>query len=174
MPCSAMPSASVRQFMEFAVYIPEQEPQVGQVLHSYSRSFSSEILPALNAPTASDMEEKLVFAPSTEPASIGPPLTKTVGMFILAAAIRSPGTFLSQFGTMTSASNPCAKAIASVESAISSRVTSEYFMPVCPMAIPSQTAIAGKTMGVPPAIATPSFTASTILSMFMCPGTISL
>ena len=28
--------------------------------------------------------------------------------------------------------------------------------------------------GVPPAIATPSFTASTILSIFMCPGTISL
>jgi hypothetical protein len=42
------------------------------------------------------------------------------------------------------------------------------------MAMPSQTAMAGKTMGVPPAIATPSFTASTILSMFMWPGTISL
>ena len=47
-------------------------------------------------------------------------------------------------------------------------------MPRWPMAMPSQTAMAGKTMGVPPAIATPSFTASTILSIFMCPGTISL
>ena len=55
-----------------------------------------------------------------------------------------------------------------------SRVTREYFMPVWPMAMPSHTAMAGKTMGVPPAMATPSFTASTILSRFMWPGTISL
>ena len=30
LPRRAMPMASVRQFMELAVYIPEQEPQVGQ------------------------------------------------------------------------------------------------------------------------------------------------
>ena len=36
---------------------------------------------------------------------IGPPLTNTVGTLILAAAIKSPGTFLSQFGTITRASN---------------------------------------------------------------------
>ena len=62
----------------------------------------------------------------------------------------------------------------SVESAIRSLVTREYFMPICPIAIPSQTAIAGKTTGTPPASATPSLTALTILSRFMCPGTISL
>ncbi len=61
LPRRPMPRASVRQFMEFAVYMPEQEPHVGQVLHSYSRSFSSVILPALNSPTASEMEEKLVL-----------------------------------------------------------------------------------------------------------------
>ena len=39
--------ASVRQFMELAVYMPEHEPQVGQALHSHSwRRFSS-ILPAV-------------------------------------------------------------------------------------------------------------------------------
>jgi len=65
-------------------------------------------------------------------------------------------------------------AMASVESAMSSRVTSEYFMPVWPMAMPSQTAMAGKTTGVPPATRTPALTASTILSRFMWPGTISL
>ena len=75
---------------------------------------------------------------------------------------------------MTSPSKPCAMAIHSVESAIRSRVTREYFIPIWPIAIPSQTAIAGNTTGVPPAIATPSFTASTILSRFICPGTISL
>ena len=47
LPRRPMPSTSVRQFIELAVYMPEQEPQLGQVLHSYSRSFSSEIFPAL-------------------------------------------------------------------------------------------------------------------------------
>ena len=45
---------------------------------------------------------------------------------------------------------------------------------MCPIAIPSHTAIAGNITGVPPAIATPIFTACAILSRFMCPGTISL
>ena len=120
------------------------------------------------------MLERLVFFPPTRPASIGPPLTKMVGRFSLAAAMSRPGTFLSQLGSMTSPSNPCASTIASVESAIRSRVTSEYFMPRCPMAMPSHTAMAGNTIGVPPAMATPSFTASASLSRCMCPGTISL
>ena len=132
------------------------------------------MVPALNLPTASEMVEKLVLPPSMCPASMGPPLTNTVGRFSRAAAISRPGTFLSQLGTITRASKPWARAMASVESAMRSRVTREYFMPRWPMAMPSQTAMAGKTMGVPPAIATPSFTASTILSIFMCPGTISL
>ena len=46
LPRSAMPMASVRQFMEFAVYMPEQEPHVGQTFSSYSRSFSSVIVGA--------------------------------------------------------------------------------------------------------------------------------
>ena len=55
-----------------------------------------------------------------------------------------------------------------------SRVTREYFMPVWPMAMPSHTAMAGKTTGMPPASATPMRTASQTLSMFMWPGTTSL
>ena len=39
------------------------------------------------------------------PASIGPPDTNMVGTFTRAAAIKRPGTFLSQFGTQTMASN---------------------------------------------------------------------
>ena len=104
-PLSPMPRASVKQFMELAVYIPEQEPQVGQVFSSNSLTSSSVIVPAAWAPTASNMEDRLLFCPFTCPASIGPPDTKTVGTLILAAAIRSPGTFLSQLGTITRASN---------------------------------------------------------------------
>ena len=46
LPRSPIPSASVRQFIEFAVYIPEQEPQVGQALFSYSSTSSSLKFPA--------------------------------------------------------------------------------------------------------------------------------
>ena len=104
-PFNPMPRASVRQFMELAVYIPEQEPQVGHAFSSNSHTSSSVMVPAAYEPTASNMEDRLVFFPFTWPASIGPPDTNTVGTLILAAAIRSPGTFLSQLGTITSASN---------------------------------------------------------------------
>ncbi len=46
LPRSPMPMASVRQFMELAVYMPEQEPQVGQALFSYSSRPASSSLPA--------------------------------------------------------------------------------------------------------------------------------
>ena len=174
LPCKPIPNTSVKQFIEFAVYIPEHEPQVGQTFFSNSVKPFSSNLPAEYAPTASNILESERFLPPTFPASIGPPLTNTVGMFKRAAAIKSPGTFLSQLGIITSPSKPCASVIASVESAIKSRVTSEYFIPWCPIAIPSQTVIAGNIMGVPPAIATPSFTAWAILSKLICPGTISL
>ena len=104
-PGSPIPRASVRQFIEFAVYIPEHDPHVGHVLHSYSYTSSSVMVPAAYEPTASNMLERLVLFPFTCPASIGPPDTNTVGTFTLAAAMRSPGTFLSQLGIMTSASN---------------------------------------------------------------------
>ena len=85
-----------------------------------------------------------------------------------------PGTTLSQFGMSTSASKPEAIVTASMESAMSSRLASEYFMPVCPIAMPSQTPMAGNSSGVPPAAATPSFAASAISRKWMCPGMISL
>ena len=167
LPERPMPMTSVRQFMEFAVYMPEQEPQDGQTFSSYSLSLASEILPAEYEPTASNMLERLVLWPSMRPASMGPPETKMVGRFRRAAAIRRPGTFLSQFGIMTRPSKPWALTMASVESAMRSLVTREYFMPSWPMAMPSQTAMAGNTIGVPPPMATPMRTASVILSRFI-------
>ena len=159
--------------MEFAVNMPEQEPQDGQHFCSISVSFLASIFPALYAPTPSKAETRESFFLPMMPALIAPPETRIVGIFKRAAAIKRPGTFLSQLGTMTKASKAWAIAIASVLSAISSRLTREYFMPSCPIAIPSQTAIAGKTIGTPPARATPCLTASTILSRFICPGTMS-
>ena len=62
----------------------------------------------------------------------------------------------------------------STESAISSREPREYFIPWCPMAMPSQMPMVEKVMGVPPAIRMPALTASTTLSRWMCPGMTSL
>ena len=64
LPGSAMPIASDKQFIEFAVYIPEHEPQPGHEPHSHSISFSSSIRPALYAPTVSKVLESEISSPS--------------------------------------------------------------------------------------------------------------
>ena len=174
LPGKAIPKTSERQFIELAVNIPEQLPQVGQAFCSIASSSAWSILPAANAPEASKLEFKSSVRPFSLPASIGPPLTKTQGKSSRAAAINMPGTILSQFGIKTRASKAWAKAIVSAESAISSRLAREYFIPTCPIAMPSQTAIAGNSNGVPPASRTPAFTASATWRRCICPGTTSL
>ena len=129
LPGSAMPKDSQRQFMLLAVYIPEHEPQPGQVLFSNSQSFSSSMSPAFRAPTASNILESEVSTPSTRPDIIGPPEQTTVGILMRSAPSSMPGTILSQFGTSTRPSKPCAIAMVSTLSAISSRDGKEYFMP---------------------------------------------
>src|SRR5690606_16917885 len=95
--------ASVRQFMELAVNMPEQEPQVGQALRSYSSTFSS--LALLSAAiTMASTRSSLCLDSLVLPASIGPPETNTVGMFRRRAAISMPGVILSQLEMHTSAS----------------------------------------------------------------------
>jgi hypothetical protein len=57
------------------------------------------------------------------------------------AAISMPGVILSQLEMQTSASAQCAFTIYSTESAMMSRLGSEYSIPSCPIAIPSSTAM---------------------------------
>ena len=101
LPGSAIPTASARQFMLFAVYMPEHDPQPGQTFSSYSRSSASSMMSAFLAPTASNILDKLVSSPFTRPLIIGPPEQTTAGTFILTAAMIIPGTILSQLGTST-------------------------------------------------------------------------
>src|SRR5438128_1694498 len=54
----------------------------------------------------------------------------------------------------------CPRATSSIESAITSRETSEVFMPSVPMVMPSLIAMVLNSMGVPPAWRTPRFTCS--------------
>ncbi len=125
-PGRAKPRASIRQFIEFAVNIPEQEPHEGQLKSSNCFNRVSFILPTLNSPTPSNTEIRSDFSPfGNRPAAIGPPEIKIVGMFILTEAINIPGTILSQLGMQTIPSSLCASTTVSTQSAISSRLGNE-------------------------------------------------
>ena len=63
LPGRPRPKTSVRQFIEFAVNIPEQEPQPGQAAYSNSLSCVSDILPAEKVPTASNISDRERFLP---------------------------------------------------------------------------------------------------------------
>src|SRR5690625_1084376 len=97
LPERARPMASDRQFMEFAVYIPAQDPQLGHTDFSTSLSPFSSKSPALKAPTASKADDRESSFSLFFPASMGPPDTKIVGRLSLRAPIIMPGTILSQF-----------------------------------------------------------------------------
>src|SRR5690606_31405185 len=147
--------ASVRQFMELAVNMPEHEPQVGQALRSmFWTSASLTWLSAaltMASTKSSFISTFLVPVSMTLPASIGPPETNTTGILRRMAAISIPGVILSQFEMHTMASAQCALTMYSTESAISSREGSEYSMPLWPMAMPSSTAMVLNSLATPPA-----------------------
>jgi len=124
LPGSDSPRASVRQFIELAVNIPEQLPQVGQAERSTSATSSSltlaspaVIMALIRSTRTSVPAESFVF-----PASIGPPDTKMAGMFNRMAAISIPGVILSQLEMQTRASAQWALTMYSTESAMSSRL----------------------------------------------------
>ena len=138
--------------MEFAVNMPEQEPQVGQAERSISFVNSSLSLGSAATIIASTRSTARIRSPCcTLPASMGPPETKIAGMFSRRAAISIPGVILSQLEMHTSASAQCAFTMYSTESAISSREGKLYSMPPCPIAIPSSTAMVLNSFATPPA-----------------------
>ena len=73
-------------------------------------------------------------------------------------AMAAAGMVLSQPTKAMTPSNMWPRATSSIESAITSRLTSEAFMPSVPMVTPSLMAMVLNSMGVPPAARTPSFT----------------
>ncbi len=109
--------------MEFAVNMPEQEPQVGQAERSIVATSSSEMLSSAAATMASTRSSdcSVPSGQTTLPASIGPPETKMAGMLRRMAAINMPGVILSQLEMQTMASAQWALTIYSTLSAIKSR-----------------------------------------------------
>jgi hypothetical protein len=65
---------------------------------------------------------------------------------------------LSQPVSATIPSNRCPRATSSIESAMTSRDTSDVFMPDVPIVMPSEIAIVLNSIGVPPAARMPSLT----------------
>ena len=172
--------ASVRQFIEFAVNMPEQEPQVGQAASSISARASSdtdgsaEAIMGLIRSSLRGSPEAVTSPGRARPASIGPPDTNTVGMFSRSAAISIPGVILSQLEMQTRASAQCAFTMYSTESAMSSRLGREYSIPPWPMAIPSSTAIVLNSRGTAPAALTASETTWPTSRRCTWPGTNSV
>ena len=79
-------------------------------------------------------------------------------MFSRASAIAAAGIVLSQPTRQTSASNMWPRVHSSIESAITSREISDVFMPSVPIVMPSLMAMVLNSIGVPPALRTPSAT----------------
>ena len=67
-------------------------------------------------------------------------------MFSRAIAIIAPGMFLSQPPIASTPSMLCAPHAVSIESAMTSRETSEYFIPSVPIEMPSLTVMVPKTL----------------------------
>ena len=128
LPGRARPIASARQFIELAVNIPEQDPHVGHAERSISSSWSSvtaSLLERIIASMRSTLEWTMPSMAVVLPASIGPPETKTVGMFSRSAAMSMPGVILSQLLMQTRASAQWALTMYSTASAMSSRLGRE-------------------------------------------------
>src|ERR1700680_2612433 len=103
-------------------------------------------------------------------------------MLIRTRAITAAGIVLSQPTIKTRPSKRCPRATSSMESAITSRLTSEAFIPSVPIETPSETAMVLNSIGVPPAARMPALTCSArrrwsklqgMVSIQLCPTPIN-
>ena len=91
-----------------------------------------------------------------------------------ASAITAAGMVLSQPTRQTRPSNRWPRAASSIESAMTSRETSEQRMPSVPIETPSDTEIVFSSTGVPPASRTPAFTCTASSRWLRLHGIVSI
>ena len=139
---TAMPRQSSATAIVFAVKWPAHVPGPGQATRSSSSS-------AARGPGMASHTSWIVTPPG--PARIGPLYRTTAGLSTRASAMSAAGTVLSQPTMHTSASKSCASVISSIESAITSRETSDARIPGVACDWLSDTAIVLKTRPTPPA-----------------------
>src|SRR4029079_9317625 len=95
-------------------------------------------------------------------------------MFRRASAIAAAGMVLSHPTRTTTASNRFPRETSSIESAITSRLTSDARMPADPIVIPSEMETVLNSIGVPPAARMPFFTSSASSRRWKLHGPISI
>ena len=173
-PTGARPSSSVASAMVFAVYWPPHAPGPGQATSSSSCRARSGILPAACAPTASKTSWMVTSRSSNRPGAIEPPYSSSAGKLRRSSAIAPPGMVLSQPTSATTASKRCERQTSSIESAITSRLTSEPFIPSVPITTPSLTEMVLNSIGVAPAARMPSFTRCARLRRWKLHGIVSV
>ena len=95
-------------------------------------------------------------------------------MFSRASAMMPPGIVLSQPTRTIRPSKPLPRATSSIESAITSRLTSDVFIPSVPIVMPSEIETVLNSIGVPPASRMPSFTCTASSRRWKLHGPISI
>ena len=95
-PGRLIPSASAIELMVLAVNIPPQAPSPGHASRSISPSSSCVMVPAAQAPIASNTVVMSMFFPLCTPGMVEPLYTNTLGRLRRAAAMSIPGMLLSQ------------------------------------------------------------------------------
>ena len=123
------PIASDTHAMVLAVNWPPHAPAEGQATSSSACSSSSLIAPTACWPTASNTSCTVTSLPWKRPGRMLPPYMNTEGTFSRTMAIMMPGRVLSHPARPTRPSYAWPRMVSSVESAITSRETSELFMP---------------------------------------------
>ena len=91
-----------------------------------------------------------------------------------ASAIAPAGIVLSQPTRQTRPSNRWPRHTSSIESAITSRLISDAFIPSVPIETPSETEMVLNSMGVPPAARIPAFTRSASSRWLKLQGIVSI
>jgi hypothetical protein len=112
--------------------------------------------PSATVPTHSKTFCIVTCSPWNSPGIIEPPYRKTLGRSVRMEAIIMPGMFLSHPPMVTRPSTRSPKATSSTESAMTSRETSDAFMPSVPIDIASEIVMVPNSMGIPPEESTPS------------------
>ena len=175
-PGSAMPSASHRQFIEFAVNMPEQLPQVGQaqLLDLQELRVVDRRRPHA-LPTASKTDDQVDALPARDPrpASIGPPETKIGGNVHARRAHQHPGHDLVAVRDADHAVE-AVRASHRLDAVGDELARGEGVVHASwPMAMPSSTPMVLNSNGTPPAARTASFTTRPNSCRWTWPGMMS-
>ncbi len=175
LPIAAMPRNSHTIAIVLAVNCPPHAPAPGQALSSRSLSSTRLMRPAAWAPTASNTSW-IVTSLAVPVARLDRTAVEDHARDVQPRQ-RHDRHRESSCRSRTAPRRRRAggrNVTSSIESAITSRLTSEARMPSVPIVMPSETAIVLNSIGVPPAARTPSFTCSASRRRWKLQGPISI